>query len=143
MTSKKIKIECGGAGHDTKISVDGKDLLKEVPGIYGIELGIFVDGVTELKLYQRARPIEFNGKVKLIEVFGKESYCLVDPQYIKELKKQIERVKKGRDKAFQETDSLLRKNDELKREISALKEDNRVLIVRQKVKLEEKVGEQK
>ena len=132
---KKIKIECGGAGWGTKISVDGKDLLKEVPGIYGIEFGIFVDGVTELKLHQRATPVEFNGKVKLIKVFGKESYCLVDPQYMEELKadlkKETERVKKVRDKAFQETDSLLRKNDGLKREISALK-----------LKLEKKAGEQ-
>ena len=134
MTDKKIKIECEGAGRDTKISVDGKDLLKEIPGIYGIELSIFVDGVAELKLHQRVSPIEFNGKVKLIKFFGEESYCLVDPQYLKELKeelkKQTERLKKARDKAFQEADNLLRKNDGLKREISVLK-----------VKLEKKAGE--
>ena len=131
MSNKKIKIKCGGAGHDTKISVDGKDLLKEISGIYGIELSIFVDGVAELTLHERVSPIEFTGKVKLIKFFGKENYCLIDPQYLKELKEETERVKKARDKAFQEANDLLRKNDGLKREISTLK-----------VKLEKKVGEQ-
>lgn len=121
MTSKKIKIVCGGAGHDTKISVGRKNLLKELPGIYGIELSIFVDNVVELKLYQHAPPVVFEGKAKIIRVFGKEDYCLVDPEYIKELKEKTERVKKGRDKAFQEADNLLRKNNELKREVSTLK----------------------
>ena len=130
MTSKKIKIECEGAGRDTKISVDGKDLQKEIPGIYGIELSIFVDSIAELKLYQHAPPVVFEGKVGIIRVFGKDNYCLVDPEYIKKLKEKTERVKKGREKAFQEADSLLRKNDGLKREISTLK-----------VKLEKKVGE--
>ena len=130
MTSKKIKIECEGVGHSTKISVDGKDLLKEIPGIYGIELSIFVDNVVELKLYQHAPPVLFEGKAKIIKIFGKENYCLVDPQYFEELKKEIERVKKGRKKAFEKADSLLEKNDGLKREISALK-----------VKLEKKAGE--
>lgn len=119
---KKIKIESPkGIGHATKIYVDGEDLTKIVPGIYGIELSIFVDDVVNLKLHQHAPPVLFEGKVGIIEVFGKENYCLVDPQYIGELKKETERVKKVRNKAFQETDSLLRKNDDLKREISALK----------------------
>ena len=93
---KKIKIECGGAGWGTKISVDGKDLLKEVPGIYGVELSIFVDGVTELKLHQRATPVEFNGRVKLIEIFGKENYCLIDREDIpllNEIKKSTKSLK--------------------------------------------------
>ena len=95
--SKKIKIECGGAGWGTKISVDGKDLLKEVPGIYGVELGIFVDGVTELKLHQRATPVVFEGKAKIIKVFSDEEYCLVDRDYLKELRKEMDGLKKERD----------------------------------------------
>lgn len=92
--SKKIKIECGGAGWGTKISVDGKDLLKEVPGIYGVELGIFVDGVTELKLYQRATPVVFEGKAKIIKVFSDEEYCLVDRQYAEDTKRYIDDLRK-------------------------------------------------
>ena len=112
MPSKKIKIECGGAGWGTKISVDGKDLLKEVPGIYGIELGIFVDGVTELKLHQRATPVEFNGKVKLIEVFGKENYCLIDREdipFLKQAKKaitELEIMKRELDAALEKREWL-------------------------------------
>lgn len=121
MTSKKIKIECEGVGHSAKISVDGKDLLKEVPGIYGIELSIFVDNVVELKLYQHAPPVLFEGKAKIIKIFGKENYCLVDPQHFEELKKLIEKVKKGRKKAFEEANILIQENDRLKKEISALR----------------------
>lgn len=121
MSSKKIKIECQGAGHTTKIYVGGKDLIKAVPGIYGVELSIFVDDIVKLKLYERAHPVVFRGKAKIIEIFGEENYCLVDPQYIEGLKKETEEVRKERNKAFQETDGLLRKNDGLKKEISALK----------------------
>ena len=112
MPSKKIKIECGGMGRAAKISVGGKDLLKEVPGIYGIELGIFVDGVTELKLHQRATPVEFNGKVKLIEVFGKENYCLIDREdvpLLKQAKKavtELEIMKKELDAALEKREWL-------------------------------------
>jgi len=94
MPSKKIKIECGGMGRATKISIGGKDLLKEVPGIYGIELRIFVDGVTELKLYQHGKPVVFEGEVKLIKVFGDKEYCLVNKQYDRDSKQRIVDLKK-------------------------------------------------
>lgn len=87
--SKKIKIECGGMGRAAKISVGGKDLLKEVPGIYGIELGIFVDGVTELKLYQHGQPVVFEGEAKIIKIFGEKEYCLVTRDYVDDLRKKI------------------------------------------------------
>ena len=115
--SKKIKIECGGVGWGTKISVDGKDLLKEVPGIYGVELGIFVDGVTELKLHQRATPIEFNGKVKLIEIFGQENYCLIDRKYIQDLKKQIEELRGKFNKEREKLFIIQKTNEELKQQL--------------------------
>lgn len=89
MASKKIKIECGGVGWGAKISVDGKDLLKKVPGIYGIELGIFVDGVTELKLYQHGTPVVFEGEAKIIKIFGEKDYCLVTRDYVDDLRKKI------------------------------------------------------
>ena len=114
---KKIKIECGGAGWGTKIFVDGKDLLKEVPGIYGVELGIFVDGVTELKLHQRATPVEFNGKVKLIEIFGEKNYCLIDRKYIQDLKKQIEELRGKLNKEREKLFIIQKTNEELKQQL--------------------------
>jgi len=91
--SKKIKIECEGAGWGTKISVDGKDLLKDL-GIYGVELSIFADGVTELTLHQKGEPVVFDGKAKIIKVFGEEEYVLVDKEYVNELKGKMRELEK-------------------------------------------------
>lgn len=87
--SKQIKIECGGVGHKAKIYVDGKDLLKQVPGLYGIELRIFVDEVVQLKLYQHGKPVVFEGEAKIIKIFGEKEYCLVTCDYVDDLRKKI------------------------------------------------------
>ena len=92
--SKQIRVECGGAGFGTKIYLDDEDLLKKITGIYGVKFQIFVDGVTELKLYQRGKPFKFTGKAKVLEIFGEENYCLVDREYVEELKGKIKELKK-------------------------------------------------
>ena len=94
--AKKIKIECPeGKSWDTKVYLDGKDLLKILPGIHGIEFTDFVsDGLIELKLHLTGLPVEFNGKAKIIEIFGEESYCLIDRSYIEELKGKIKELRK-------------------------------------------------
>lgn len=93
--SKKVKIECpDGVSWKTKIYLDGKDLLKMLPGIRGIEFKDFVDGVIELRLHLVGQPTEFIGRARVIEIFGEENYRLVDRDYIEELKKRIEGLKK-------------------------------------------------
>lgn len=94
--SKQIRVECGGAGWGTKIYLDDEDLLEKITGIYGVKFQVFVNGVTELKLYQRGKPFKFTGKVKVLEVFGEENYCLVDRKYVEELKGKIKQLKKER-----------------------------------------------
>lgn len=95
--SKKLRIECpDGISWKTKVYLDGKDLLEMLPGICGIEFEDFVDNVVKIKIHLTAQPIEFIGKAKIIEIFGKENYTLVERGYIEGLKKKIEEIRKER-----------------------------------------------
>lgn len=96
--SKKIKIECpDGVSWKTKIYLDGKDLFEMLPGVCGIEFEDFVGGVIKLKIHLVGQPTEFIGKAKIIEIFGKENYTLVERGYVEELKKKIKEIKKEKD----------------------------------------------
>jgi len=90
--NKKIRIKCpDGRSWNTKIYLNGEDLLKMLPGIRGIEFEDFVDDVIKLKLHLVAPPTEFVGEAKIIEIFGEKNYCLVDAGYIDELKAKIKK----------------------------------------------------
>jgi len=90
--SKELQIKCGGVGSRTEIYVDGENLFEKVKGIYGVEFKVFVDGVTEVKLYRRGKPFRFDGKAKIIEIFGEENYCLIDREYLEVLKIQVDEL---------------------------------------------------
>ena len=68
--TKPIKIITNKAGWDTKILIDGKDITKEIGGIFEISINIRVDALPLITIHRYGKKIDFESKAYKLDIIN-------------------------------------------------------------------------